>query len=49
MMALLDFSVDALVFPDRAENRVLHTNGLTEQQIEALSRLIDTMKTKPAV
>lgn len=48
MMALLDFSVDALVFPDRAENRVLHTNGLTEQQIEALSRLIDTMKTKPA-
>ena len=49
MMELLDFSVDALVFPDRAENRVLHTNGLTEQQIEALSRLIDTMKTKPAV
>ena len=24
-------------------------NELTEQQIEALSRLIDTMKTKPAV
>lgn len=44
MMELLDFSVDALVFPDRDGSRILHTDGLTEQQAEALSRLIDTMK-----
>ena len=44
MMALLDFSVDALVFPDRGKTDVLHTGGLTERQVEALSRLIDAMK-----
>ena len=44
MMALLDFSVDALVFPDRGGGGVLHTQGLTEKQVEALSRLIDAMK-----
>ena len=27
MMALLDFSVDALVFPDRGKADVLHTGG----------------------
>lgn len=45
MMELLDFSVDALVFPDRAEAEVLHTEGLTARQVEALSRLIDAIKT----
>ena len=45
MMELLDFSVDALVFPERAGSGVLHTEGLTDPQVEALSRLIDTMKT----
>ena len=44
MMELLDFSVDALVFPDRGKADVLHTGGLTERQVEALSRLIDAMK-----
>lgn len=44
MMELLDFSVDALVFPDRAEGGVLHTDGLTDRQAEALARLIDAMK-----
>lgn len=44
MMELLDFSVDALVFPDRSEGGVLHTDGLSEKQVEALARLIDTMK-----
>ena len=44
MMELLDFSVDALVFPDRGKTDVLHTGGLTERQVEALSRLIDAMK-----
>lgn len=44
MMELLDFSVDALVFPARAEGGVLHTDGLTDRQTEALARLIDAMK-----
>ena len=44
MMKLLDFSVDALVFPGRAEAGVLHTEGLTQREVEALSRLIDAMK-----
>ena len=44
MMKLLDFSVDALVFPERKEAPVLHTDGLTEDEIEALTRLVDAMR-----
>ena len=44
MMKLLDFSVDALVFPGRGEEETLHTDGLTDRQREALARLIDAMK-----
>lgn len=44
MMELLDFSVDALVFPERETGQVLHTDGLTEKETEALARLIDAMK-----
>lgn len=44
MMELLDFSVDALVFPERREGDALHTDGLTEREAEALARLIDAMK-----
>lgn len=44
MMELLDFSVDALVFPERAQTHVLHTDGLTEKETDALIRLIDAMK-----
>ena len=44
MMELLDFSVDALVFPERTESGVIHTDGLTDRQTEALARLIDAMK-----
>lgn len=42
MMELLDFSVDGLVFP-RGE-AVLHTQGLTPREVEALSRLVDAMR-----
>ena len=42
MMELLDFSVDALVFPERA----IHTDGLTEREAEALARLVDAMKAR---
>lgn len=41
MMELLDFSVDALVFP--AGEGTLHTQGLTPREVEALSRLIDAI------
>lgn len=44
MMELLDFSVDALVFPDRGTQEVIHTNGLTARQREALARLVDSIK-----
>lgn len=43
MMEILDFSVDALVFPERAEG-VIHTGGLTEEETEALSRLADVIR-----
>ena len=44
MMELLDFSVDELVFPQRGEGQVLHTNGLTAREAEALARLVDAMR-----
>ena len=44
MMELLDFSVDTLVFPERAQSHVLHTDGLSEKEADALARLIDAMK-----
>ena len=44
MMKLLDFSVDALVFP--AGEETLHTQGLTPREVEALSRLIDAIREK---
>ena len=44
MMELLDFSVDALVFP--TEEDTLHTQGLTPREVEALSRLIDAIREK---
>lgn len=44
MMELLDFSVDALVFPERGQSDVLHMDGLTQRQREALARLVDSIK-----
>ena len=44
MMELLDFSVDALVFPERGQGDVLHLDGLTQRQREVLTRLVDSIK-----
>ena len=44
MMELLDFSVDALVFPDRERSKVLHADCLTDRQMEALVRFLETLK-----
>ena len=44
MMELLDFSVDALVFQRNGHENILHTDGLTEDEQEALSRLVDAIK-----
>lgn len=44
MMEILDFSVDALVFPDRADGCVLHTDGLSQEEAEAVARLVDVMR-----
>lgn len=43
MMEILDFSVDALVFPEWAEG-VIHTDGLTAEETEAVARLVDVMR-----
>lgn len=44
IMELLDLSVDALVFPERAESAVIHTDGLTEEEAQALERLAAVMR-----
>ena len=46
MMKLLDFSVDSLVFPEREQAPVLHIDGLTQREVEALTRLVDAMREK---
>lgn len=44
MMELLNLSVDALVFPGKTEETILHTDGLSPQAVDVLVRLIDVMK-----
>lgn len=44
MMELLDFSVDALVFPERAEERVIHTEQLTNKEHRVLEELVDIFR-----
>ena len=44
MMELLEFSVDALVFPKEVKENVLNIDGLTKKEAEALARLVDAMK-----
>ena len=46
IMALLDMSVDELVFPDRREVGVIHTDGLTEEETEAVRRLVELLRRK---
>lgn len=44
IMALLDLSVDALVFPARSESAVIHTDGLTEEEQRAVAHLVDLLR-----
>lgn len=44
LMERLGFSVDALVFPERDEGGVIRTDGLTEEELEAVARLVDVMR-----
>ncbi len=44
MMELLDFSADALVFPERKEEDVLHIDGLSGPERAALTQLVDAMR-----
>lgn len=46
LMELLDLSVDALVFPERAQGGVIHTVGLTDEERDAVQRLVDVMRRK---
>ena len=43
MMEILDFSVDALVSPERGGG-VIHTHGLSEAEAEAVGRLVDVLR-----
>lgn len=43
IMEILDFSVDALVFPLQ-QDQIIHTGGLTEAEVEAVARLVDVMR-----
>lgn len=47
LMKVLDFSVDALVFPERAEGNVIHTSGLSSEEREAVERLVDVIRRRP--
>lgn len=46
LMELLDLSVDTLVFPERAQGGVIHTDGLTEEERDAVERLVEVMRRK---
>lgn len=46
MMKLLDFSVDALVFPERQPAAAIYTDGLSSEETEALAQLVNAMKLK---
>ena len=44
LMELLGFSVDALVFPEGGEGSVIRADGLSEEELEAVERLVDVMR-----
>lgn len=44
LMELLGFSVDALVFPEKAGGGTIRGEGLTEEELEAVERLVDVMR-----
>ena len=44
LLELLGFSVDALVFPEGSGNSVIRTEGLSEEELEAVERLVDVMR-----
>lgn len=46
LMEQLDFSVDALVFPEREHGACIHAAGLTEEEREAVAHLVDVLRRK---
>ena len=44
MAKVLDLSLDALIFDQRPEVPVIHTDGLTPEEIGAVARLVDLMR-----
>jgi len=46
IMRLLDLSVDAIVFPERQSAKAIYTDGLSSEETEALTHLVDTIRTK---
>lgn len=44
MMEVLDFSVDALVFPKRAQERIIYTDQLTYKEYKILEELANIFR-----
>ena len=42
----LDLSLDSLIFQEEASIPVIHTDGLTEEDIGAVARLVDILREK---
>lgn len=43
---ILDLSLDALIFEEGRQTPVIHTAGLTEEEIGAVAHLVDLMREK---
>ena len=43
---ILDLSLDALIFEDERQTPVIHTVGLTEEEIGAVAHLVDLLREK---
>ena len=46
MCSLLNISLDALIFEDRMNNPPIHTDGLSSEEVAAITRITDLMRKK---
>lgn len=46
LATLLDLSLDRLLFPEHPHTPVIHTEGLTPEEVGAVARLVDLLRSK---
>lgn len=46
LATLLDLSLDSLLFPEHLRTPVIHTEGLTPEEVGAVARLVDLLRSK---